>query len=450
MPAACTASQSRSHKWCKLLDLTTGKMVFVDKRTGLSPDQPNHVNDYVEPLPAAQHFRKAAEAGNAEAQHKLALCYSKGFGVVQNLERAFEFHLKAAHQGLATAAYYLGGCYLHGWGVSPPSLRLSAFWYRAAATRGSRPAITALREPRVANALALLTMSEADETRTNEFGGRGPFTNQELEERSANYDAGLGTVTDAEILERQRNSTFGWGEGSDAELTYCLQLAMDGDVQVICDLVARQGWDYRCLLTARCPKFDSAATELPPLRIAQQPSQAEMKNEKKQKEKARRSGDSGTRGLPTRFGALGTWNSSPAHPPEEPRQKPILIAIPVTAGAAQMHNRPHLQAASKNRKNVARQQYEYQKHYYHRHQQKKSAMALWKVDEDLDVHRCTAADVARSYGHTGLAQFLVGAIRDFRTNEQAKGEAKAKEEKKKNSRKMDFLQSQSHRAASLH
>ena len=95
LPAACTASQSRLSKWCKLLDLTTGKMVHVNKWTGMSPEHPpqkkkinnNHINintnttaddEYQDPLPAAQYYRTEAESGNAEAQHELARCYSQG------------------------------------------------------------------------------------------------------------------------------------------------------------------------------------------------------------------------------------------------------------------------------------------------------------------------------------------------------------------------------------
>jgi hypothetical protein len=48
---------------------------------------------------AAQVVRKAADAGNALAQLRLALLYDQGDGVPQNSKTAFEWYIKAAAQG---------------------------------------------------------------------------------------------------------------------------------------------------------------------------------------------------------------------------------------------------------------------------------------------------------------------------------------------------------------
>ena len=67
---------------------------------------------------AAKWYRKAAENGNATAQFKLALCYSRGEGVEEDGEVAAQWMLKAAEQGAAAEAqWYMGRFYQDGKGV---------------------------------------------------------------------------------------------------------------------------------------------------------------------------------------------------------------------------------------------------------------------------------------------------------------------------------------------
>ena len=67
---------------------------------------------------AAKWYRKAAENGNATAQFKLALCYSRGEGVEEDGEVAAQWMLKAAEQGAdAEAQWYMGRFYQDGKGV---------------------------------------------------------------------------------------------------------------------------------------------------------------------------------------------------------------------------------------------------------------------------------------------------------------------------------------------
>ncbi|MDE7290843.1 MAG: sel1 repeat family protein, partial [Treponemataceae bacterium] len=59
---------------------------------------------------AFECYKKAAEQGNAYAQHNLANCYSFGEGTEQDYAKAFEWYKKAAEQGVSEAQYNLGVC----------------------------------------------------------------------------------------------------------------------------------------------------------------------------------------------------------------------------------------------------------------------------------------------------------------------------------------------------
>ncbi len=58
-----------------------------------------------------------AEAGDAEAQCNLGVCYANGKGVRKDGEEAVKWYRKAADQGLALRQYHLGLCYANGEGV---------------------------------------------------------------------------------------------------------------------------------------------------------------------------------------------------------------------------------------------------------------------------------------------------------------------------------------------
>lgn len=63
-------------------------------------------------------IEKAANAGNAEAQNTLAVCYRNGIGADANYAFAFYWYGKATEQGLAVAQNNLADCYFHGVGIS--------------------------------------------------------------------------------------------------------------------------------------------------------------------------------------------------------------------------------------------------------------------------------------------------------------------------------------------
>jgi TPR repeat protein len=79
--------------------------------------------------------RQAAEAGNPEAQLRLALSYDKGTGVPRDPKEAFKWYAKAAAQGEPAAQAELGGMYENGAPV-PENWDLAAKLYYNSAMQG--------------------------------------------------------------------------------------------------------------------------------------------------------------------------------------------------------------------------------------------------------------------------------------------------------------------------
>ncbi len=88
-------------------------------------------------------FTPLAEAGDAEAQHNLAILYRGGHGVAKDLDKSRQWFLRAAEQGIAAAQYNLGYMYDMGEGVEQ-SDRYAFLWYRKAAEQGHSLAQTNL------------------------------------------------------------------------------------------------------------------------------------------------------------------------------------------------------------------------------------------------------------------------------------------------------------------
>jgi TPR repeat protein len=78
---------------------------------------------------------RAAEAGLAEAQHRLATMYSQGVGVPKSRAEAVKWHYLAANQGYIDSQFALASIYKNGTGVQPDPAE-AARWYRRAAERG--------------------------------------------------------------------------------------------------------------------------------------------------------------------------------------------------------------------------------------------------------------------------------------------------------------------------
>ena len=80
-------------------------------------------------------FVPLAEAGNAEAQHNLAMLYRTGKGTQKDISASYDWFRRAAEQGVSDAQYYLGYMYDGGEGVEQDP-QYAYVWYRKAAEQG--------------------------------------------------------------------------------------------------------------------------------------------------------------------------------------------------------------------------------------------------------------------------------------------------------------------------
>ena len=94
---------------------------------------------------AFKKTRKAAYAGDAEAQFSLGNMYYNGEGVPENDAEAYKWFRKAAEQGYAKAQYNLGVMYDKGEGV--PKNDVEAYkWWLLVAARGDEEAKEAVND----------------------------------------------------------------------------------------------------------------------------------------------------------------------------------------------------------------------------------------------------------------------------------------------------------------
>jgi hypothetical protein len=84
---------------------------------------------------ALNEWLPLAEKGSAEAQFNLAGMYAKGYGVVMDERKSFDWYKKSAEQGHAKAQYNLGVMYLIGSGITK-SLSDAKHWLRLAYDNG--------------------------------------------------------------------------------------------------------------------------------------------------------------------------------------------------------------------------------------------------------------------------------------------------------------------------
>jgi len=98
----------------------------------------------IDVVKAAEWFRKAAEAGNADAMTELALCYELGCGVEQDDEEALDWYMMAAELGHVTAKYSVAEAFEEARGV-PQSDAEACLWYYKAAKAGCDDSRVALR-----------------------------------------------------------------------------------------------------------------------------------------------------------------------------------------------------------------------------------------------------------------------------------------------------------------
>jgi uncharacterized protein len=119
---------------------------------------------------AAKWLRLAAEQGDAQSEHNLAVLYTQGEGVPRNVKEAANWMRKSAEQNLAAGEQGLGVLYENGDGVREDPIE-AAMWYRKAVDQNYVPALNNLaelmattKEPTIRNpqqAIALATKAVA-------------------------------------------------------------------------------------------------------------------------------------------------------------------------------------------------------------------------------------------------------------------------------------------------
>jgi hypothetical protein len=85
-------------------------------------------------------YRKAADAGDADAMNSIGLMYDNGQGVLRDDRQAMAWYRKAAAGGNSNAALQLGFDYGMGHGV-PIDYQQAMAWYRKAADEGNAAAM---------------------------------------------------------------------------------------------------------------------------------------------------------------------------------------------------------------------------------------------------------------------------------------------------------------------
>ncbi|GLE10663.1 hypothetical protein PINS_up022880 [Pythium insidiosum] len=101
-----------------------GEMYFFgDDAAGVQPDREQ----------AAQHFRRAAEAGEPLAQANYGMMLANGIGVKQDNASALEYFKRAAAQGSGFAMHGLGVMYLNGAGVTQNATKAVEYFEDAVA-----------------------------------------------------------------------------------------------------------------------------------------------------------------------------------------------------------------------------------------------------------------------------------------------------------------------------
>jgi len=98
----------------------------------------------LDPVRGVLWYRRAAEAGLAEAQFNLAHCLATGNGTARDDVAALRWMLRAAEQGLPSAQFLAGVMYAEGIGGAADRDQASA-WLRRAADNGHLDAASLLQ-----------------------------------------------------------------------------------------------------------------------------------------------------------------------------------------------------------------------------------------------------------------------------------------------------------------
>ena len=82
-----------------------------------------------------EQWMREVEAGDAEAQYQLGICYANGYGVTMDQKKAVDCFFDAVAQNHPQALYQLGNCYYYGNGANA-NREQAKYWYTKAAEQG--------------------------------------------------------------------------------------------------------------------------------------------------------------------------------------------------------------------------------------------------------------------------------------------------------------------------
>lgn len=91
-------------------------------------------------LKAFRCLKKAANAGEREAEYLVGLCYANAWGIEASWEYAVEWYLRAAQKNMPEAQWAYGLCVRDGLGFNAPNPELAFNWMCASAGQGYAPA----------------------------------------------------------------------------------------------------------------------------------------------------------------------------------------------------------------------------------------------------------------------------------------------------------------------
>lgn len=81
---------------------------------------------------ALEHWRPAAESGDAVAAFNIGVLYAQGLGVETDHAEAVRWYRRSAHEGYANAQFNLGSAYYNGEGTEANIAQAVSWWERAA------------------------------------------------------------------------------------------------------------------------------------------------------------------------------------------------------------------------------------------------------------------------------------------------------------------------------
>ena len=118
-------------------DNTASDNAEIDLASGIAAFEAKHFPR------AMQLLSPAAEQGNPQAQHMLAIMYQNGLGVVQSDMAAYKWMRDSAEQDYALAQHGIGFMYLEGECIVKNGAK-AAEWFTKAADQGLQGSMTTL------------------------------------------------------------------------------------------------------------------------------------------------------------------------------------------------------------------------------------------------------------------------------------------------------------------